>query len=191
MAAGESRRMGRENKILLSFREKPMVRIVAEALIASDIDEVLVVTGYQQKQIEETLAGLNLRFVHNPDYYSGMASGIRAGLNAVSADTEAVVIVPADMPFLQAMHFNALIRKYRAEKEAGRTPIIRPVHKGADGYPVVFDKVFWEDIRQCRDQDGCIPVIEQNKEHFLPYALANEAYYLGIDTPMDFYKLRE
>lgn len=191
MTAGESRRMGRDNKLLLTFRDKTMVRLIAETLLASDVDEVIVVTGYQHKQIEEALAGLTVRFIHNPDFYSGMASGIRAGLDATTVETEAVMIVPADMPFLQPMHINALVKKYRSEKDLGKTPIIRPVYKAKDGYPVLFDRAFWDDIRACRDQDGCVPVIDQNKDDYVPYALANEAYYLGIDTPMDFYKLRE
>ena len=183
--------MGRDNKLLLLFREKPMVRGIAETLLASEADEVLVVTGYQHQQIEEALTGLPVRLVYNPDYYSGMASGIRAGLEAAGDDTEAILVLPADMPLLQPMHINALIRKFKAELEKGRTPIIRPVYHDKPGFPVIFHRSFWQAIKECRDQDGCQPVIQENAAHFIPYALANQAYYLDIDTPKDYYKLRE
>jgi molybdenum cofactor cytidylyltransferase len=191
LAAGESRRMVRENKLLLPFREKPMVRYMAESILASEAGELIVVTGYQKQQIELALAGLNIRYAYNPDFYSGMASGIRTGVKLATSDSEAVMICLSDMPFLQPMHYNALIRKFNTEKEQGKTPILRPVHKDRIGHPVLFDRDFWPDLLECMDSDGCAPVIQKNEEHFIGYTLANEPYYMDIDTPLDYYKLRE
>ena len=191
LTAGESRRMTRDNNLLLEYKGHPMVRHVASQLIKSDVDEIIVLTGYQHRQIEEALSGLELKFVYNPDYYSGMASSVTRGTEEISEKSQGIMVCLSDMPKLEAMHYNALVKKYAKEKEAGNTPIIRPVHRDSFGYPVVFDKAFFTDIKNCRAQDGCNPVITENQEHYIPYTLANEAYYLDIDTPTDYYKLRE
>lgn len=191
LTAGESRRMTRDNKLLLEYKGQPMVRYVAGQLVHSDVKEVVVVTGYQRKQIEEALAGLDVKFVYNPDYYSGMASGVTKGTEVIAGESHGIMVCLSDMPKLEAMHYNALAKKFLKEKEAGKTPIIRPVHREKEGFPLVFDRAFFTDIEKCRAQDGCTPVITENTEHYLPYTLANEAYYLDIDTPIDYYKLRE
>lgn len=191
LTAGESRRMTRDNKLLLEYKGQPMVRYVASQLVKSDVDEVVVVTGYQQRQIEEALAGIEVKFVYNPDYYSGMASAVTKGTEVVAENCKGIMVCLSDMPKLETMHYNALAKKFAKEKEEANTPIIRPVHRDRIGYPVVFDRAFFTDIKNCRAQDGCHPVITDNNDHYIPYALANEAYYLDIDTPTDYYKLRE
>ena len=50
LAAGQSRRMGRYNKLLALVDGKPMVRHVVDAALASKADPVIVVTGHEPGQ---------------------------------------------------------------------------------------------------------------------------------------------
>ena len=83
LAAGQSTRMGAHNKLLLDVGGQPMVRRVAETLLASRIDSVLAVLGHEHTAIAEALEGLPLRTVFNPDYAAGQMSSVRAGIEAI------------------------------------------------------------------------------------------------------------
>ena len=55
LAAGRSTRMGGPNKLLAELRGKPLVRIVAEQVLASKASSVTVVTGHQAADVERAL----------------------------------------------------------------------------------------------------------------------------------------
>ena len=77
LAAGRSTRMGAVNKMLAEIGGKPLVRIAAEQALASRAKPVIVVTGHEREQVETALAGLPVRFVHNPDYAEGLGTSLQ------------------------------------------------------------------------------------------------------------------
>ncbi|MCF8199660.1 MAG: NTP transferase domain-containing protein, partial [Sulfuritalea sp.] len=102
LAAGSGSRMGGDNKLLRPVGGVPMARRAANAALASRCSSVHVVTGASADEIQTCLAGLQVSFVHNPDHASGMASSLRAGLAALAPDIDAVVVLLADMPRIDA-----------------------------------------------------------------------------------------
>ena len=83
LAAGRSTRMGGPNKLLAELNGKRLVRIVSEQALASKASSVIVVTGHQRAEVEAALAGLNVKFVHNPDFAAGLATSVKTGIAAV------------------------------------------------------------------------------------------------------------
>src|SRR5262249_22248058 len=83
LAAGRSTRMGGPNKLLAEIRGRPLVRITVETALASRADPVIVVTGHERDRVEQALAGLDVRLVHNPDYADGLSTSLKAGIAAV------------------------------------------------------------------------------------------------------------
>ena len=77
--------MGDRNKLLLDVGGRPMVRRVAETLLASRVREVIAVLGYDRARVAAALAGLPLRIVVNDEYASGQMSSVRAGIAAIMA----------------------------------------------------------------------------------------------------------
>ncbi len=67
LAAGESRRMGGRNKLLLPIGGEPQVRRAARALLGSKLVEVIAVLGHAHEDVAAALAGLPLATVLNPD----------------------------------------------------------------------------------------------------------------------------
>ena len=192
LAAGESRRMDRDNKLLLPFRDKPLIRHVAEELSGANIDEIIVVTGYQARFIKEALSGLSLQFVHNEGFYSGIISSIKAGLEKVDPLSQGILLCLGDMPILEAMHYNALIRKFYLELEQDKTPVIRPVYKEIKGDPIIFHKNFIPAIQAYRsEEEEMYEAVFNNSTDYLEYPLANQAYYIDMNTRIDYYKLRK
>jgi CTP:molybdopterin cytidylyltransferase MocA len=106
LAAGTSSRFGAANKLLAGWGGQPMVRTVAGAALATELDPVIVVTGHESEQVEAALAGLDVRFVHNPDYSQGQAGSVKRGISAVPQWCDAAMILLGDMPRVCAGDIN-------------------------------------------------------------------------------------
>ena len=61
LAAGQSRRMGAVNKLLIAIDGKPMLRHAVDAVLSAGIAPVVVVTGHEHAEVEAALAGLPRR----------------------------------------------------------------------------------------------------------------------------------
>lgn len=89
LAAGGARRFGSQ-KLVATFAGVPLVRHAAEALSRAT-DSLLVVVGRDADAVRASLRGIDAVIVENTDWSTGLASSIRCGVAAVSADTEAIV----------------------------------------------------------------------------------------------------
>ena len=125
LAAGESRRMG-TFKQLLTFEGKTFVERCVDELLASKAAEVIVVTGHRDDDVRRIIGTRAVRFAHNPEYRSGMASSILCGVSAVAPTTEAVLISLADQPQITAALIDHVISAYLAN----RPMIVVPRHSG-------------------------------------------------------------
>src|SRR6266481_5551917 len=101
LAAGESRRMG-DFKQLLRLGNKTFVEHCVDNLLASTVEEVIVVTGHREAEVPRAIANRPVKFVHNGDYQSGgMASSIKHGVRHVSDKADACVISLVDQPRIE------------------------------------------------------------------------------------------
>src|ERR1700745_468190 len=91
LAAGMSTRMG-QNKLLLDFKDKPLIAHAVDTLLASEIDEVIVVLGNEAEQVQEKLRGRQVRLVENPDFREALSTSVRAGVNAVSRQADGIMV---------------------------------------------------------------------------------------------------
>src|SRR6185437_13667263 len=103
LAAGCSSRMG-EMKQLLRVDECSILQRTLENVRASGADETVLVLGFAAEAIRREIPQLLLnamRVVVNENYESGMASSLRAGVEAVSPAMDAALMVLADQPFVR------------------------------------------------------------------------------------------
>ena len=140
LAAGRSSRMGGPNKLLAEINGRPLVRIVAEAALASRARPVLVVTGHQHERVEAALAGLPVEFVHNPAFAGGLGTSLRAGIAALPAQTDGAIVCLGDMPQVDAAMIDTLIGALDPAKGA---LIAVPSIEGQRGNPVVWSRRFF------------------------------------------------
>jgi molybdenum cofactor cytidylyltransferase len=70
LAAGESRRMGRD-KALLTFRGRTFIENILQNLRAAGIERVTVVLGHHADLIQSKVNLASAQVVVNPDYQHG------------------------------------------------------------------------------------------------------------------------
>ena len=143
LAAGRSTRMGAINKLIAEIGGKPLVRIAAEQALASRAKPVIVVTGHERERVEAALAGLPVRFVHNPDYAEGLGTSLKTGIAAVPADADGAIVCLGDMPQVDSQLIDKLIAAFDPERGA---LVVVPTFDGRRGNPVVWSRRFFHDL---------------------------------------------
>lgn len=179
LAAGRSTRMGGPNKLLATLRGKPLVHHVVSSLLQSHVDDIVVVTGHMAKEIEATLTGLDVRFVHNSDFANGLSTSLRTGITAVSDATDAALIALGDMPFVTPDAFNQIIDTYR---QSDTIYAAVATSNGKRGNPVLWSRRFFNDLKSIHGDTGARHLIGQN-EAMIAEVEIGKAAALDLDTP--------
>ncbi|MBV8415979.1 MAG: molybdenum cofactor cytidylyltransferase [Verrucomicrobia bacterium] len=186
-AAGMSTRMG-QNKLLLPFQGKPLIGHAVDTLLASAVDEVIVVLGHDAGKLREKLAGKQVRFVDNPSYREGLSTSVRAGINAVSAQAVGIMIYLADQPLLEPDEVNSLIRAFAEARNAHKN-IVVPVYHGQRGNPVIVDVSYKEAILDVVGETGCRRVIKRNPDRVLIVEMEADHAIRDVDTMEEYERL--
>lgn len=148
LAAGTSSRAGAQNKLLAEVDGIAMVRRVVETTLAAEVSPVVVVVGHEAPRVRRALDGLNVTFVHNENYASGMGTSIAAGVRAIRAlGTGATLVALGDMPFVRAEDIRLLVA---AHTESTQHLIVAPESGTADkrrlGNPVLWPERYFDDL---------------------------------------------
>jgi len=186
LAAGQSRRMGTLNKLLIGIDGKPMVRHVAEAAVASQARPLVVVTGHERERVEAALAGLEARFVHNPDYTQGLSTSLRRGLAALPPDCDGAVVCLGDMPMVTGATIDRLIAAFNPVE--GRATAL-PTRRGKRGNPVLLAKALFAELAGISGDVGARDLVAAHPELVAEIEMENDAVLTDIDTPQALAKL--
>jgi molybdenum cofactor cytidylyltransferase len=180
LAAGRSSRMGGSNKLLAEISGRPLVRIVVEQALASRARPVIVVTGHQRERVEGALSGLPLQFVHNQDFADGLGSSLRAGIAALPARADGVIVCLGDMPQVDAAIIDRLVGAIDPDKGA---LIAVPTIDGKRGNPVVWSRRFFHELMAVEGDIGARHLIGHYSEAVIEVPLTGTAALTDIDTP--------
>jgi molybdenum cofactor cytidylyltransferase len=198
LAAGMSTRMGR-NKLLLTFRDKPLVVHAVETLLASKAGEIVVVLGHESEKVRDQLedyAGQvpnggqsrRVRLIKNPDYRDGLSTSVRAGVEAVSPEAKAIMIYLADQPLLEPSDVDRIIAAFATAKAEDKV-IVVPLFKGERGNPVILDASFRDSILGIVGDVGCKGVIKRYPEKVFTIEMENDHVVRDVDDAQAYERL--
>lgn len=180
LAAGRGTRMGGPNKLLELLHGKPVLRHAVDAALASKAQPVIVVTGHERERVEAALSGLNVTFVHNPDFADGLASSLKAGISALPVSVDAAAVMLGDMP--QVTH-DMIRRLFEALDPAQGALISVPVRGDRRGNPVIWSRRFFDELTKLEGDTGARHLIAQHAEAVVEVPVRDEGAFLDVDTP--------
>jgi molybdenum cofactor cytidylyltransferase len=187
LAAGQSRRMGQDNKLLAPVDGRPMVAHVVDAMLASRGSPVIVVTGHEADRVRAALADRPVQWCHNPDYAEGLSTSLRAGLEALP-EVEGVLVALGDMPRIKAAQIDRLIAAFHPTEGSA---ICVPTVRGKRGNPVLFATRFLPEMRQVSGDVGARHLIGAHADEVVEIEMDDDAPLLDIDTPAALAALRD
>ncbi|MCH8237259.1 MAG: nucleotidyltransferase family protein [Proteobacteria bacterium] len=180
LAAGMSKRMGDENKLLLEIDGSSMVRRTAENILEGGVGELVVVLGHHRQAVADALSGLPCRTVDNPQYQDGKVTSVHTGLAAVSPDAESVMICLADQPLLAAEDYRAFLLAAMA-LEAGKIAV--PMVKGNRGNPVFLPANLKDEVLGRGLKFGCRNLMRDHPDLVVWVEMESPYFVRDIDTP--------
>ncbi len=180
LAAGRSSRMGTINKLLVGVDGKPMVRHAVDAVRSAGLAPIVVVTGHQREPVAAAVAGLPVVLAHNPDFAQGLSTSLKAGIAALPADIDAVLVSLGDMPQVAPADIERLIAAFNPVE--GRA-IIVPTRNGKRGNPVLWAKRFFAEMAGIAGDVGARDLIAAHPEAVAEIEMTSDGVLTDIDTP--------
>ena len=117
LAAGQSKRLGAENKLLKFYKKKPLINFSLNALNKSKVNKIIIVLGYQNKEVKKVIRkNKKIIFITNKNYKKGIASSIKIGLKKVYKKEKGFIIVQSDMPYIKITDINKIYNSIKKSK---------------------------------------------------------------------------
>jgi len=185
LAAGASTRMGRP-KALLRAGDRTFIHRILGTLREGGVSDVVVVVrpGHDAVIAEVDASGFG-RAVPNVRADEGQLSSLIAGLDAIDQPlVVAALVTLVDVPFIAA----STIRLLLARAAVCAAPIVRAVHRGRHGHPVIFKRDLFEALRQADPGVGAKAVVRaagvEDVEVDDPFVVED------VDTPEDYERIQ-
>ncbi|NJM35178.1 MAG: nucleotidyltransferase family protein [Rhodomicrobium sp.] len=150
LAAGFSRRMGLEDKLLKLLNGKPVLSHSLDRIETIDFGQVVVVAGANCDHIAKLLPA-SVTMIRNERASDGMGSSIAAGASALGRSVRGAFIVLGDMPFVERSDYEKIAAAFHDFEE---TAICVPAAAGRRGHPVLFGRSHFPALKRLSGDRG-------------------------------------
>ena len=151
LAAGQSKRLKSENKLIKLYKKKPLINHSLNALHKSKVNKIIVVLGHQKKELQKIIKRNNKNiFTYNKEYKKGMASSIKAGLTKLNKKDKGFIIVQSDMPFIKSSDINKIYNSIKSKKYL--VHVLK--YKNRVGNPIGFDISIMKKFKKIKGDVG-------------------------------------
>ena len=185
LAAGNSTRMGKDNKLLRNVGDASLVRNTAVEMLNSDVDSCSIVLGYQSDKVAEVIKDLNISLILNPLWQEGQASSLKAALNTLDDTYSDLLIMLGDLPGVKSRHINTIIEEHLLTNNR-RSKITIPSFNGKKGNPVIWGRSFFPDLSNLEGDVGGRALFNHHPAAINLLDMDDPAVVTDTDTPEDF-----
>ncbi|MEP1614003.1 MAG: nucleotidyltransferase family protein [Roseobacter sp.] len=182
LAAGQSIRMGVENKLLLPVGQVPMIRHVVLQYRAAIDGPITVVTGYEASRVQNALKDIDVMCVFNPGFADGQQGSVGIGLQH-SPPANVLLIGLGDQPLLNTHDICALVA---AHHRNAPDKVTIPEKDGKRGNPIVVPHRLRALLTADPDRPGCMQFTRANPSLTHRQQLNAQGFYADIDTPKEY-----
>ena len=178
LAAGASSRMGTLKQVL-PWKGTTLLQHSIDQVRASSFDEVVVVLGANRELVERQTDLTGVHPVFNPNWETGMASSLVAGLRGLldlSPQLRSVLILLTDQPLLDFRFYNKLLFRYLK----GETKIVSSSYSGQLGVPVLFDRHHFKELLALRGDKGARALLRSLADDVIAIDAGDQA--VDLDT---------
>ena len=183
LAAGQSKRMGGDNKLTKKYNKKYLINHILDTLVKSKIEKIIVVLGFQSSKVRRTIViNKKINFIFNKNYKSGIASSIKTGLKRISKKNIGFLIVQADMPLISKKIIDSL---YYAIKNNSKE-IVAPIYKRNMGNPIGFKRSMTRILNKTIGDSGAKKMIKRNKKNLGLIRVNSKSIFKDFNTQRDF-----
>jgi molybdenum cofactor cytidylyltransferase len=202
LAAGLSRRMGKDNKLLLPFGETTILEATLSNILSAELGETCVVVGHEAENVmpilmlnlklQQSLSSTkqsNTQLLTNIHYEKGMTTTIQTGVEAASDASIGYMICLSDMPFISPAEYQFLKEQFLTIWTKDPQAIVQPTFEGKRGNPTIFSSVHKKDILSLTYTEGCKPIVQVHQKHVYLVEMPTDSILKDIDSKEEYTKI--
>lgn len=178
LAAGEASRFG-STKQLAEYAGEPLIRRAVRLAETACAERTVLVTGNDWKNVHDACAPLRGFLVRNEAYERGMGSSISCGVKAVADVADAVLLLLADQPLIDAEYIQEMIIAWNGSTDA----IVCSEFSSTIGPPVIFPARYFNELMGLEGDRGARALLEAHMNHVI--RIPCDAAATDIDTVGD------
>jgi molybdenum cofactor cytidylyltransferase len=186
LAAGRSSRFGRPKALLPDGAGQPFAARLAASFKAGGAEALVIVAQPDDQDLRRTIEPFLpfARIVENADPDRGQLSSLLEALEAVDRPgVRGIMLTLVDMPLVQP----STIARLREVALHGAASIVRPVHHGRHGHPVVFMRATFDALRRADPSMGAKAVVRAHP--VVDVAVDDRGVIEDVDTPDDYVRV--
>jgi molybdenum cofactor cytidylyltransferase len=175
LAAGQSSRFG-SPKQLADWQDNSLLQHTINMTQPLFDKNIIVILGAHSERIQAKLDQSDISIAINNDWQLGLSSSIRAGINTLPANTEAVMILLCDQPLL--------IELWQQHPSA----IVASEYQQSSGVPAIFPAAFFSQLKSLQGDQGAKKLLMSMQQQVLTIHVPEAS--IDIDTQHDFNHLK-
>ena len=183
LAAGQSKRLKSENKLIKKFKNKALINHSLSSLYKSKVDRIVIVLGYQNKEVRKAIKENKKNiFVLNKKFGLGMSSSINTGLKKIKKRDKGFIIVQSDMPFIKTSDINKIYNSISKK----RYLVHALKFKNKIGNPIGFDSSVLTKFKRMKGDVGAKFMVKRlnNNTNFIK--VLSKKVFKDLDLRKDF-----
>jgi CTP:molybdopterin cytidylyltransferase MocA/ADP-ribose pyrophosphatase YjhB (NUDIX family) len=181
LAAGSSSRLGRP-KQLLPVGQTPLLQYTLQMVRQTTLEPRILVLGGYSDDILRAIDTRGFEVVHNPDYTTGQASSLKAGLNALPDDIDAAAVILGDQPLVPPWLVDELASAFDPDSMVA----VRPTYSDGPGNPVVLGRKLFPELLSLGGDVGARDVLRAHRDRIHEFPVPRRAAPRDVDTMADF-----
>jgi len=183
LAAGQSKRLKSENKLLKKFKNKPLIHHSLNLVQKSKINKIVVVLGYQSKDIKKIIKkNKKILFVINKNFKQGISSSIKVGLKKVNKKDKGFIIIQSDMPFVKTKDINKIYNSIKNKKYL----VHALKHRNRVGNPIGFDVSVLKKFKKIKGNIGAKYIVKRLRKNTNFIRVSSNKVFKDFDIQKDF-----
>lgn len=178
LAAGESSRM-HQLKQLLPWGKTTLLGNAIQVAKDCKADNIYTVLGAQANDIRVHLKENDVDWILNKKWKQGMGTSIACAVNHLMNSKQhfdGILFTLCDQPFITATYLNKIIDTFNISDNG----IIATAYETNSGVPVLFDKIYFEELGGLSCNTGARKIIKDRSENV--ESLSPEGIEKDLDT---------
>ena len=183
LAAGQSKRMPKENKLVKKFKNKPLINHILKSLIKSKVNKIIIVLGHEHLKIKKVLLkSKKINLAINKYYKKGISSSIKVGIKKINKKNKGFMIVQSDMPFIKLAHINKIYTSLL--KKNHLVHVLK--YENTVGNPIGFDTSVIKKFKKIKGDIGAKYMIKRLSKNTNFIKTSTNKIFKDFDLKKDF-----
>lgn len=184
LAAGLSKRMGRV-KSLLPWGDCLLLDRVIDNAYHSKLAGLVVVLGHEAENIRKRIDFKEAKVIVNSDYGTGQSTSLQAGLGALPVDTDGVMFLLGDQPFIDHKIIDNLICTFQKRQSS----LIIPTYQGKRGNPVLIHSSIFDMVKRITGDVGARVLFGNLSSQIQEVEVPESGILVDMDTIEEYQRL--